>query len=78
MKIITFKCSKDGKEFDLESGVTKTEALALQEHHGEGAAFAEKIKMSDQFEKFYESINEHAKNCDGLIAVDVTSYRTSD
>lgn len=78
MKIITFECNRDGARFNLESGVTKSEALTLQEQHGERADLAEKIKMSDQFDNFYKSIKEHAKNCDGSITPDVTSYRISD
>lgn len=78
MKTITFKCTKDDTHFKLESGVTKSEALALQEQYSEKASFAEKIKMNEQFDSFYKSISEHSKTCDGLIAVDASSYRISD
>ena len=78
MKSITFVCNKDGSRFNLESGVTKSEAIAFQSQEGGNSAFSEKLKMMEQFDSIYKSIAEHAQNCDGLIAADVSSYRIRD
>lgn len=77
MKELRFKCNKDGSEFTLESGITKSETLNAQEK-GEDTSLLEKIRIGEQFDAFVQSVIQHTKTCDGLVAVNVSTYRIVD
>ena len=45
MKQITFRCTKDGTEFQLKSGLTKAQSIELQNQNSNDSGLQTKLVM---------------------------------